>query len=183
VYHRKLHNILPRKGLDHLTTWLLGDSLDSPNKTPIRQPYLHDSDPSHVANKQLLHVVKRFSSPRLSRVDLACQCRGGTGVVVCIIMSTASSDMFQLFLFEWMVTYWRWPSFRMSRWVFALMVELVNTSETSADVYETTWHNIPEDSHLNTRRLGNLKSHLLVASCLPREFRSRRHCLARSSGL
>jgi hypothetical protein len=44
-------------------------------------------------------------------------------------------------------------SFRMLRRVVScshqgdLMMEAVNTSETSADLYDTTWHNIPEDSH------------------------------------
>jgi hypothetical protein len=30
----------------------------------------------------------------------------------------------------------------------ALIMEAVNTSETSANFYETTWRSIPEDSHL-----------------------------------
>jgi hypothetical protein len=29
------------------------------------------------------------------------------------------------------------------------MLEAVSTSETSAIVYQTTWPNIPEDSHIN----------------------------------
>jgi hypothetical protein len=36
------------------------------------------------------------------------------------------------------------------------------TSETSVNVYQTTRRNIPEDSHLHTRRRENLKSHLLI---------------------
>jgi hypothetical protein len=99
MYHRKLHNILPKKGLDHLTTWLLGDSLDSPNKTPIRQGVLHDSDPSCVANKLLLHIVERFSSSGLFRVALVCQCLGGIGVVMFIIVCHIT-NMSRLFLYE-----------------------------------------------------------------------------------
>jgi hypothetical protein len=32
--------------------------------------------------------------------------------------------------------------------MIALMMEAVSTSETSVNFYETTWRNIPEDSHL-----------------------------------
>jgi hypothetical protein len=39
-------------------------------------------------------------------------------------------------------------------------VASVNTSETSVNFYQTTLHNIPEDSHLHTRRRENLKSHV-----------------------
>jgi hypothetical protein len=45
--------------------------------------------------------------------------------------------------------------------VIALMMEAANTSETSVNFYQTTRHNIPEDSHLHTRRRENLKSHLI----------------------
>jgi rubrerythrin len=46
----------------------------------------------------------------------------------------------------------------------ALMMEAVSTSETSINIYETTQHNIPEDSHLHTARLllsliGNEENH------------------------
>jgi hypothetical protein len=37
--------------------------------------------------------------------------------------------------------------------------EAANTSETSVNLYETTRHNIPEDSHLHTLRGEKLKSH------------------------
>jgi hypothetical protein len=40
-----------------------------------------------------------------------------------------------------------------------LMMETARTSETSVNVYQTTRCNIPEDSHLHTRRRENLKSH------------------------
>jgi hypothetical protein len=45
----------------------------------------------------------------------------------------------------------------------ALMMEAVSTSETSANVYQTTRRNNPEDSHLHTRRRENLKSHFITA--------------------
>jgi hypothetical protein len=41
----------------------------------------------------------------------------------------------------------------------ALMTEAVCTSETSLNFYQTTRHNIPEDSHLHTRGRENLTSH------------------------
>jgi hypothetical protein len=40
-----------------------------------------------------------------------------------------------------------------------LMMEAVSTSETLVNFYETTQHNIPEDSHLHNRCCVNLKSH------------------------
>jgi hypothetical protein len=43
---------------------------------------------------------------------------------------------------------------------FALMMEAVSTSATSVNFYDTTWRNIPENSHIHTRRRENLKSHL-----------------------
>jgi hypothetical protein len=42
----------------------------------------------------------------------------------------------------------------------ALMVEAVSTSETSVSFYLATRRNIPEDSHLHTRRREKLKYHL-----------------------
>jgi hypothetical protein len=39
------------------------------------------------------------------------------------------------------------------------MMEAANTFETSVTFYQTTRCNIPEDSHLHTRRRENLKSH------------------------
>jgi hypothetical protein len=41
----------------------------------------------------------------------------------------------------------------------ALMIEAVSTSKKSVNFYEATQRNIPEDSHLHTRRRENLKSH------------------------
>jgi hypothetical protein len=35
----------------------------------------------------------------------------------------------------------------------ALMMEAVNTSETSVNFYETTQHNIPEDIHIQDKKL------------------------------
>jgi hypothetical protein len=34
---------------------------------------------------------------------------------------------------------------------------LVDTPETSVDICQTTWHNIPQDSHLHIRRHDNLE--------------------------
>jgi hypothetical protein len=47
----------------------------------------------------------------------------------------------------------------------ALMMEAENTSETFVNFYQTTWHNIPEDSHLHTHCRENLKSHQ-IKTCL-----------------
>jgi hypothetical protein len=38
-------------------------------------------------------------------------------------------------------------------------MEAASTSETSVKFYQTTRRNNPEDSHLQTRRRENLKSH------------------------
>jgi hypothetical protein len=43
--------------------------------------------------------------------------------------------------------------------MIALMMKAESTSETSVIIYQTTRCNIPEDSHLHTRRSENLKSH------------------------
>jgi hypothetical protein len=40
----------------------------------------------------------------------------------------------------------------------ALMMDAANASETSVNFYQTTGGNNPEDSHLHTGRLKNLKS-------------------------
>jgi hypothetical protein len=42
-----------------------------------------------------------------------------------------------------------------------LMMEAVSTSEASVNFYETARRYIPEDSHLHTHRLENLKPHVL----------------------
>jgi hypothetical protein len=39
----------------------------------------------------------------------------------------------------------------------ALMMEAASTSKTSVNLYQTTWRNTPEDSHLHARRRENLK--------------------------
>jgi hypothetical protein len=44
----------------------------------------------------------------------------------------------------------------------ALMMEAAVTSEMSVNVYQTTWHNNPEDSHFHTYCHENLKSHVLL---------------------
>jgi hypothetical protein len=46
----------------------------------------------------------------------------------------------------------------------SIMMEAVRISETSVNFYETTQRNIPEDSHLHTRRLENLKSYQISFS-------------------
>jgi thiamine pyrophosphokinase len=42
----------------------------------------------------------------------------------------------------------------------ALMTEQASTSETSVNFHHSTWRYIPEDSHLHTHRLENLKFQL-----------------------
>jgi hypothetical protein len=48
-------------------------------------------------------------------------------------------------------------------WCFASIITLMmgeaSTSETSVLFYQTTWRNIPEDSHLHTHYRENMKSH------------------------
>jgi hypothetical protein len=46
--------------------------------------------------------------------------------------------------------------------IIMAMIEAANTFETSVNLYQTTWRNNPEDSHLHTRRRENLKSHMEV---------------------
>jgi hypothetical protein len=41
----------------------------------------------------------------------------------------------------------------------ASIISTAGTSETSINLYQTTWRKNPEDSHLHTRRRENLKSH------------------------
>jgi hypothetical protein len=48
-------------------------------------------------------------------------------------------------------------SVNFSNFVTALMEKAVNTSETSAKFYMTTWRNIPKDRHFHIRRLENPK--------------------------
>jgi hypothetical protein len=51
-------------------------------------------------------------------------------------------------------------SFRVSVVSISVYIKAASTSETSADFYQTTWRNNPEDSRLHTGRRENLKSHL-----------------------
>jgi hypothetical protein len=44
----------------------------------------------------------------------------------------------------------------LSAFITRTMMEAVSTSETSVNLYQTTRCNIPEDSHLHTRRRENL---------------------------
>jgi hypothetical protein len=49
-------------------------------------------------------------------------------------------------------------------WAIVLMMEAVNTSETSVNFYQTISRYNPEDSHLDTRHRENLKSTSFVCS-------------------
>jgi hypothetical protein len=42
---------------------------------------------------------------------------------------------------------------------FRILMESVSSSETLANIYQTTWCYIPEDSHLHTCCCENLNSH------------------------
>jgi hypothetical protein len=46
------------------------------------------------------------------------------------------------------------------RVMIALMMEAVHTSETSVNIYLTTWQYIPEDFKLHTRHREDLKFHI-----------------------
>jgi hypothetical protein len=43
--------------------------------------------------------------------------------------------------------------------IVSLMMDVASSSETSLNLYQTTWRNIPENSRLRTRRRKNLKFH------------------------
>jgi hypothetical protein len=68
-----------------------------------------------------------------------------------------------------------WPAFRrsvlLSSWgcptFITLVMEVVSSSETPVNICQTTWHNIPEDSHLHTCHHENLKSHILLRYSYP----------------
>jgi hypothetical protein len=47
----------------------------------------------------------------------------------------------------------------LQRGLMALMLRAANISETSANIYQNKWRNIPEDSHLHTCRHEKQKSH------------------------
>jgi hypothetical protein len=46
--------------------------------------------------------------------------------------------------------------------LFALKMDSVSTSETSANLHDTTRRVIPEDTHLHTRCRENLKTHVSI---------------------
>jgi hypothetical protein len=52
------------------------------------------------------------------------------------------------------------PASIFKAFVIALMMEAASTSETPVKVYQTTLRNNPEDSHLHSRSLENLKPQL-----------------------
>jgi hypothetical protein len=60
------------------------------------------------------------------------------------------------------VVWWKFTDFSevLTVSIRALTMDAASTFETSVNFYQTTWRNIPEDSHLHTRRRENLKSHL-----------------------
>lgn len=45
-------------------------------------------------------------------------------------------------------------------WLMNLMMDAARSFESSVSFYQTTLRSIPEDIHLQTRRLESLKSHL-----------------------
>jgi hypothetical protein len=49
----------------------------------------------------------------------------------------------------------------------APMMETVGTSETSVSIYQTTRHNMPEDSHVHTNRTLNLNGDQSVLPSQP----------------
>jgi hypothetical protein len=48
--------------------------------------------------------------------------------------------------------------------LITLMVKAASNSEMSANFYQSTQYNNPEDSHLHTRCCEHLKSHILIFS-------------------
>jgi surface polysaccharide O-acyltransferase-like enzyme len=46
------------------------------------------------------------------------------------------------------------------------MMEFVWTSETLVNLYQSTWHYNPEDSHLHTHCHENLKSYMMVMNLI-----------------
>jgi hypothetical protein len=52
--------------------------------------------------------------------------------------------------------------------IIAVIIEAARNSEKSVNFYQTTRHNIPEDSNYHSRRRENLKSHLVELS-LPKQ--------------
>jgi hypothetical protein len=50
------------------------------------------------------------------------------------------------------------------------MMEAVSTSETSANLCQTAWRNIPEDSHIQTRRRENQKSQPVLYDTIAASF-------------
>jgi ATP/ADP translocase len=63
------------------------------------------------------------------------------------------------FLFLNKIPYYAIPVQNVPMLTKALMMEVVITSEKSVNLYQTTQRNIPENSHLHTRRQEKVKSH------------------------
>jgi hypothetical protein len=51
--------------------------------------------------------------------------------------------------------------------MLALLMEAVNTSETSVDFYHTTWRSNPEDSHLQVKYIRNKRTQAESCSTIP----------------
>jgi hypothetical protein len=70
------------------------------------------------------------------------------------------------------VVWWKFTNISKVLTAFMIrLIEAVSTSEISVNFYQTTWHIIPEHSHLQTCHCKNLKSHQLsntfLISCSP----------------
>jgi hypothetical protein len=46
--------------------------------------------------------------------------------------------------------------------IITLMMKVVSSTKMLVSIYQTSWCNIPEDSHLHTCHCEDLKSHLLL---------------------
>jgi hypothetical protein len=57
-----------------------------------------------------------------------------------------------------------------NRAIIALPMEAASTSETSANFYQTTRRNNPEDNHRHTRSRENLKSYVRIVLHIPLRF-------------
>jgi hypothetical protein len=75
----------------------------------------------------------------------------------------------QKFLYFWVDVIRRPIFLRNFIYLQTLMMEAVISSETWANVYQTTCHNTPEDSYLHTRGREELKSHKVHTALRPRE--------------
>jgi hypothetical protein len=58
---------------------------------------------------------------------------------------------------------------------YCLHHDVISSSETSVNTYQTTWHNTPQDSHIHTHHRENLKSHKVIKTgkCRDINFQTR----------